>query len=71
MSITLNTTPSGALAAPSGVLNTTPTPNSASTSPRYYHSPFPGNPHKGGVVNVKDDVPCLPIAYRQQHLAKK
>jgi hypothetical protein len=39
-------------------------PINASTSPRYYHSPFPGNPHKGGVINVSTDVPRLPISQR-------
>jgi hypothetical protein len=39
-------------------------PSNASTSPRYYHAIFPGNPHKGGVINVSTDVPRLPISQR-------
>lgn len=32
----------------------------------YYHVPFPGNPHKNGVVDIKRDVPSLPIKLREE-----
>ena len=33
----------------------------------YYHAPFPGNPHKAGVVNIKTDVPLLPANQRKSN----